>query len=581
MKLVRNRMLAAAMIAGLPFGLAAADVPEALDRVPADMPLIISMGNVSTFFDQAERLTSIFQQEEALANVQTARMMLKTDGINAQGSAAIVFTSLEDLEESKQPPVVVLLPVSDYAAVCSSLGGTGEGVEELMIEGESVFVKDLGDGYALAAPTIESLEAFNAGAGNSDQHQSTMGRVGEQMSEENAVLIIANMEELREPMLEGWEEGKENMRSSMAMGGAPADQIDAQVEMMDRFINAFADNAQRGMMGMTGGEFGFSIEMGVNFKPESEFASTFTTSAGASDLMGQLPGGDYLFAYAMNYSNEGLKNAFKKMAEFGEENNEIPGMSPMAFIDNSEGMSMVMGVSPGGLMGGGLFTSTTAVVQTSDPDALIQSFGESMEAANDTVSGAMSMTTSFAQAGEGTPGENAHRWSIQLLPDMSQPSAMQMQMMMPMLFGPTGGPGGYIAKADDDSVVITYSTKTSMLENSISAVTDGGELAQNQLIKNQAERLHDDAFMLAYVDMGSMFEMVLPTLAMFMGPVPLEVPEEVTPMAMSMSAGEGGVRLRTVVPEDIIQLMRDAGNAFGGMGGGMGGPGGEEEPPSF
>ena len=74
--------------------------------------------------------------------------------------------------------------------------------------------------------------------------------------------------------------------------------------------------------------------------------------------------------------------------------------------------------------------------------------------------------------------------------------------------------------------------------------------------------------------------MVLPTIAMFAGPVNLDVPENVTPLAMSLAGSGGGMSFRTVVPQDLIQLGKDTGAAFGAMGGGMGG-GGAEESPSF
>ncbi|GAB5496707.1 MAG: hypothetical protein Phyf2KO_17870 [Phycisphaerales bacterium] len=571
--------MAAVVVAGMPLGVAAADVPEALDRVPADTPVVISIGNVNAFFDQADAIAGVLDQPQAQGGIMMARSMLSMPGINADGSAAIAILSIEDIEND-EPPMVILVPVSDYNAVVTGLGGSGEGLEALDIEGETVFVKSAGEGFAAIGPEEDVLAGFAAEAGNAGDHEDRIGETGSRMSDENAVLIIANMEHLKEPMLEGWAEGAANMQQMMAMGGAPAEQTQAQVEMIDGLVKGFAEQADRGLMGFTGGDYGFSVEFGVNFKEGTEFANTFAGGGNATELLGKLPGGDYLFAYAMDYSSQGIKDAFGKLASLGEQGNQFPGMSPAAFIETSDGIAQVMGVSPGGLMGGGLLSAMTAVIQTNDADALIGQFSQQMKAANDQVVNGISMTTNFNDAGEAVAGTTAHRWSMQMLPDMSQPGAMQMQMMMPMLFGPTGGPNGYIAKADADDVVVTYSTKSDMLEKAVQSATNGGALAQDQLLKQQADRLHSEPIMLAYVDGGAIMNMVLPTIAMFAGPVNLDVPENVTPLAMSLAGSGGGMSFRTVVPQDLIQLGKDTGAAFGAMGGGMGG-GGPEESPSF
>lgn len=578
MKTVLSRTLASIVVAGLPLGVAAADVTEALDRVPADTPVVISIGNVNAFFDQAEAITSVVDQPQAQGGIQMARSMLSMPGINPEGSAAIAILSIDDMENQEEPPMVILIPVSDYNAVVTGLGGSGEGLEALDIEGETVYIKSVGDGFAAIGPKEDILSGFSGEAGNTEDHENRMGQTGSRMSDENAVLVIANMDHLREPMLEGWAETAESMQQMMAMGGAPADQVQAQVEMMDVFVRSFADQADRGLMGMGGGDYGFSVEFGVNFKEGTEFANTFAGGGNASQLMGKLPGGDYLFAYAMDFSSEGLKNTLTKLSQMGDQANQFPGLSPAGFIEQSSGIAQVMGVSPGGLMGGGLLTATTAVIQTENADALIGQFSDQMKAANDQVINGMGITTNFNDAGEQVAGTTAHRWSMQMLPDMNQPGAMQMQMMMPMLFGPTGGPNGYIAKAGANDVVVTYSTKSEMLEKAVQSATNGGALAQNQLLKLQADRLHSEPIMLAYIDGGALMEMILPTIAMFAGPVNLDVPENVTPLAMSIAGEGGGMSFRTVVPQDLIQLSKDAGAAFGAMGGGMQGDGAEESP---
>jgi len=203
MKLALSRTVAAVFVAGLPLGLAAADVPDVLDRVPADIPVVITIGNVNTFFDQAEAITQALQVEDAVTQLAMARAMLSLPGVNADGSAAIAVISVENMEESEEPPTVILMPVNDYNALVTGLGGTGEGVESLDLQGTDIFVKDVGEGFAVVGPTEDLVSSFDATAGQAGAHEASMGAIGQQMAGDDTVLIIANMDELREPMLAG------------------------------------------------------------------------------------------------------------------------------------------------------------------------------------------------------------------------------------------------------------------------------------------------------------------------------------------------------------------------------------------
>jgi hypothetical protein len=381
--------------------------------------------------------------------------------------------------------------------------------------------------------------------------------------------------------MQGWQETSQNMRQMMAMGGQDPEQAEATIDMVDGLMEAFSRDAQRGLMGMSGGDYGFSFEIGASFKGGSELAGTFAQSGNAAKLVDKLPGGPYLVAYAIDSSAPGIQAMITKMAEMGGEANNIPGLNPAGFLGKARGMAQSIGLNPAGLMGG-LFVNTTAVIDSPDANGLVEMFGEQIKATNGQVASGLSMTTTFADAPEQIGGVDAYKWSMQMLPDMNTPGAMQMQMMMPMLFGPSGGPNGYAAAADENTVVVTYSTSASLLEKAVGAAQNGGELAKNEMVMAQNERLHDEAFGYVYVDMGTILKAVLPTVAMFAGPVNVDIPENVTPLAMSMSSSGGGVGIRTVVPADLIELMKETGAAFEQMGGGMGGPGGgEEAPPSF
>ncbi|MEM9166748.1 MAG: hypothetical protein AAGB48_06955 [Planctomycetota bacterium] len=567
--------LAATMVAGLPCSMAAAQ-PEALSRVPADAPLIVSISSVSGFFAQAEALTNAIDQADAAAGLGMASDMFQMPGIDPQGSAAIVFSSLEGLDDQPEPPVVALVPVTDYAQVVTNLGGTGQGLEIVQFEGEDVFIKDIGDGFAAIAPTRDLLEGFTPADDSGDDHEAAIGETGEDLLESSTIVVIADVASFAPAMLEGWQQASQQMAMFGQMAGQ-GDQIQQQIETMTTIIETFGRDGERGMLGLGADDNGISIELAASFKQGSEIAGFFQETGEATDLTEMLPGGPYLFAMAFDTSSEGIRQLLLNSAEMNPQG-QIPGLNPAQFVEGSNGFAQVFGMNPVGLMGG-LFVNTTAVMDVEDANGFIANLGDSLRAANGQQATGMTLTTNFADAPEQIEGAEAYRWSVKMLPDLNDPNAQQMQMMMPMLFGPSGGPNGYIAAADDETVVMTYSTSRDALSGALSAARTGGDLADNALFQAQTARLHDDAVAVAYIDVGSIMRAALPMVAMFADPVQIEVPDEVHPIAMSLAAEEGSMAFRTVVPQDVIELIISTAESLEGMNQGGGGGGGGE--PQF
>ncbi|MEM8757783.1 MAG: hypothetical protein AAGF47_08370 [Planctomycetota bacterium] len=554
---IRATMLAAA--AGLCCSFAAADTPEALARVAPDAPLIVSIGDVGAFFAQAESLTAAIQQDEAAAGIAEARRLFGMPGVDTDGSAALVFNSL-DLE-GDTPPMVALIPVEDYNQLVTELGGTGEGTELLQFQGEDVHIRDLGDGFAAIAPQRDLLDAFQAVENAGDAHSAVVGSTGRDLLEDHTVVVIADVAAFGPALLEGWEESQQGMRMMGQMTGQ-GEQIDQQIETVTLLLNSFARDGQRGMLGLSAGDSGISVEAAASFKEGSEIAGFFQDSGEAANLAERLPGGPYLFAMAMDTSSDGAQRLLSNASNLG--GNQMPGLDFSQFFEGANGFATVVGMNPAGIMGG-MFVNTTAIMDVDDADTFINTYGDSLRAMNDQTANGVTTQTQFAETPQQIAGVDAYRWQVKMLPDLDTPGAQQMQMMMPMLFGPTGGPSGYLAAASNDTVVMTYSTNSSAVSNAVKAAREGGTLASDMLFRQQAERLHEEAVMVAYVDAGSILRTVLPFAAMFAGPVDVEVPEAVTPIAMSMAADDGSMTFRTVVPTDVIDLFAQLGEAFEGM----------------
>lgn len=570
-----TRTTAAMLLAGLPCGLALADHPEVWSLVPADAPMVISIANVETFFTELQAAAEMTGNPEAKMGVGEAAGMLEMPGINRAGSAAIVFSTIENLDTTDSPPIVLLVPVSSYTDLAGALGGTGEGLEQLQFQGSDVFAKQIADGYAALAPTRELIEGF--GAGDAASHTAAMGAIGERLASDHTVLASVTVDAFAETLLKGWEDGQQQMRQFAQFGGQNAEQVEGQIKTLDTIVRTFVRDGNRAMIGVTADSRGYSLDLGASFDEGSELAGYFSGASNAGSLLTRLPGGPYLVAWAMDTSTEGVAALVKNAAELTA-GQQMPGMDMLQLVRGARGFASIVGMNPAGLMAG-LLANTSVVMEVPDADATVAGYGQSIAGMNNQIVNGMNITSSFAQQAENVGGASAHRWSIRMLPDMNQPGAQQMQMAMPFIFGPGGGPGGYIAAADGDSVVVTYSTSQQHLTSAVAAARDGGTLADAAIFAQQARRQHADAFMVGYVDAGTIARQIVPFAAMMGAQLNVEIPDEVSPIAMSAASSNGGMTFRVVVPSDVITMFVGFAEAAQAMQGG--GFEAEEDEPQF
>lgn len=575
--LVTTRSLALTLAAGMPCLVATAQHDAVLDRVPTDAAMVVSISNLSAVLDGAQAFAQAAKLPEMGMGVGMARGMMSMPGINTTGSAAVIFSSIENLDRGPDD-VVLLVPVTDYNAFAQSFGGTGEGLESVEFQGENVSMKDVGGGYAAVGPVEAAVGAFEAVEGAWAQHQATMGARGSSLAGDQSIVVSVAVDAFAEQMLEAWAEGSKQMQQMAQFGGAQADQIQGQIDMIDQVVNNFARDGERGLVGITLDGRGVSVDLAANFKEGSELAAFFAASNSTADTFAKLPGGEYIGAWSMNMTGAGIRELMTNMSKAGQGMNQgMPGMDFTKLMGDADSMAQVIGYNPAGLMGG-IFPYTTMVIETGDANALIQSYGETIAGMNDQEANGLLLTSSFDANATDVGGVQAYGWSVSMMPDMDNENAMQMQMMLPMLFGGgSNGPSGYVAAADDSTVVMTYTRTGDVLNRAVSAARDGGNLATNDLLAAQAERLPAESFMVGYVDFGTIARAALPMVGMFAPEAAaIEVPRALSPIAFAASAEGGSMSFRTVVPMDLISTTIQIVESFQDDQGG--GNGGNEQP---
>ncbi len=479
----------------------------------------------------------------------------------------------------------ILVPVSDYAAFVKGLGGSdGAGIAQVKIDGKESFIKDAGKGYAILSQTKEPLERYAGAEGMMAAHTKALGAVGAQVDEATDMMMFFNIPVLRGEIEEGLKEMQKGAGEQMMPGMEQAKQAFAMLETMGE---AFARDGSVGIMGLGLSDAGIIVDMGAQFIEGTELAKMFNEKGDTLRLVERLPEQEFFVVTAMDTSKPGVKKMLKSYTDMtssmmgagagGEEESNMskamqklmgPFSDMTAQIDNTDGYGMMMGATPGGLMGG-LFVNTTAYVETKDPAAYLNTMRKSMDAANGQQMGGITIKTSCKDDAETLADVSVAKWSMQMTADGNDPEAQQMAMVQNMIVGPRGLNG--FAGAIDKGVVMTYSDNKLLMTNAIEVARSGKGLGAQDDIRAAQAVLPSGRTIEGHLGMKTILETVQGVMGMMGGPSDWEVPETIAPISMGVTTNGGGLGARFYLPNDVIMAFKDMGEAMKGAGNPMNG----------
>jgi hypothetical protein len=534
--------------------LALADVPAALDRVPSDTPVVITMKNMGQFYSSVKSLAQTLKlPEEAMGGLARGGDMLKTQGLNPDGPAAMAVLSVDEKETE---PVVMVVPVKDYAAFAKALGGSGSGVDSVKINDENAFVKDLGGGFAAVSPSKANVEKFAGKEGSSKAFETLMGATGKAVAESSDAFMVANMEKVGPKLKEGLEQAKENMAMMAAMSGG---QNQSFVDAMGAAMDGFVRDGQAGIIGLRINDGGVKMDFAAQFKEGSEYAGYFKSKGKASALIGALPNlkEGYLLAGAIDTSGPGIRQMFKNMMDRLRKDPEaskmMSGLNPLEQVEKTDGVAFCWGTSPA-LMGG-VFLNTSSFIKTSDPAGYLKTLKEGLGNLNGKTVQGMGYQTSFESGGGKVGDKPVDVWTMKMTPDPNNPQAQQIAQAQMMMFGPTGLAG--YASATDSGVVLTYAKNSDLMTAALAAAKGSNGLNGDTGVKSVSSSLPADRTLELYIGVKSILETVQGFMGMMGGgggnmPVPAELP----PVGIGGTGENGGARASLFVPMDVIKTIK-------------------------
>lgn len=587
--------LLVAMVAGAPAAFAA--LPEVADRVPANAHLVVTLDNLGSFMSQMSAIEKLFGQADAdrgpLAGLE---MFGNAKGVKKDGAVAMVIMPGADgkpaMEEGQSPPMVVFVPVTDYAAFVAGFEGQVNGaISTLMVDGTEAFAKDIGGGYALMSDQQGLLESFPAEAkGQREGHLARAGARGREVIERSNLVVLADVQGLKPALEQGVQQMKDQAEAMSGMmggmGGGMGDEdmgedaAEDSAKVFDQMSEAFMRDGRTivGGISLAGGHL--ALHIGAQFLEGTQMAGTFAGAGNAAPILNRLPATPFILAYAADTSSPQFREIMQDMQKMQEESGmgEINRlMSNMA--EGSTGNAFIMGFNPMALMGGGLFINSAAFNAVNDTAAFMTSSKEAMLALNGKETEVGTFATTYEADAVEVSGVKVAKTTMKIEPGMD--SDPMVGQMMAMMMGPTQQIEMLSAPVEG-GIVTALSNNPPLLASAIDAAKGGNNLGKDAGIKTVRELLPGNRVMEAYLGTKSVLDSVSPMLAMFGMGDELDVPGSMNPMGFAMTSGEGGMSLSMVIPSDNLKAFADIAKQMQAMqGGDMGGDEDEGGAPAF
>lgn len=538
-----------------------ADVPAALDRVPESTQVVIAVRSIESLKTKAKTLFNDIGVPFVIE--PDFDMFTNTAGLNKGGSLAVVLTLPEG---GGEPEPTMLIPVSDAVAFIKAWGGTGEGVSEVTMLGNTGhgFAKDIGGGYIAVSEDKETVEAFTSKPGSKAAHVKALGATGNRIADSADVVVIANFQNMKEEMEMGVQEMKDSFEGIAQMMPDGGEQLAAMMKMVTNVADAVMKDGQTGIIGFGIDSKGVNVDLAANFAEGSDSAKKFVAKGKAASMSAALPAGDFLFAGSMDYSDPSLRAMYNTVAEASKANPAAAAAGDFSkIIEQSTGYSTYVGVAD---LSAGLLANTGFIVSSAEPAKLQSTMKGLLAEVNGKTIEGTTFKSDYKENNKEVAGLKASTYSLALDIDPNQPGAAKAMAFFPMIVGPEGKITGY-AVSTEKSTIMTLSRNSVLLERMIASAKGDGGFAADPLVAQTAERLPADRVMDVYIGVKGLADMGLGVLAM-MGQAPaIEMPEQMAPVGMGVSMSQGGFQFRTHIPTDVLKAVMGISQQMQGGGG--------------
>lgn len=577
--------------------------PQVLSAVPANSEIVILVPSLTGLNQKLATLNAAMGgmvpwMNDTLGEVKRNSGML--NGVNDQGGAAIVMNNLIEAADAQteEPPFVLLMPVSDYAAFVGNFNTmpAADGLTPANTpQGQQVFLREV-NGYAVMGADRDVVRGFQPGNA-ANAMLTKAGKLGGQVAGKSDFMILVDMGQMAPKLIPKLNEAMAMAEQGMVNNPDAANSpIDPKLvmDLYKKGITSFLQSSEMLVMGMDINELGVGLSYSAQFKPGSDMANFMKpTQMTAAQIMSGNADAPYFFAVSQNYQSIDMASIVKTITGLVKDTSpQLAGAidAAMPLIEQTQGTSAAYYPGQMGLAGG-LFNSAQ-VIKTADGAQYVQTFQAFLDKLKQTRI-PVEMPGAAAQGGQGpneiafftqykantTNVEGVAIDQYELRYDFPPALLAQMNPQMMMLTG-MSSQRGYVAQVGN-TVIITSSADLPTLTQAIQSVKNNKGLASNQGITQVRQQLTPDAQFEAYLNVGTIASTGMNMAAAFGQPIELQVPANMAPVGYSMSLSENGAAARTFVPMDVIKFTKDVAIMFGPMVGGMMAPQGGDGGGDF
>ncbi len=579
-RLISPMLVAPAFLAALA-GVANAEIPAVMDRVPADAPIVVTIRSID---DLVARYEPLFQQLRAMGGegedpFKVVKAVRAIKGVDPKRSVAMVLTKLNDKPKGEgageEPGMVerndegvVLLPVTSYAEFVDATGGKpGENVTRLSLGDEEMYAKDAGGGYAAISNKTKAVEAFTPATGQLPAHTKAFGVVGNRVADKCDILVISSFASLKGKIEEGVAEMDKQLEGGMPPG---MDQMKAGMDFMKDMAKAVARDGSVGVLGLSKSEAGIIFDGAAQFREGTETASKFKIKGNSASNLARLPSKPFLFAGGMDLSSPTMKKMLGELAKAGQKaaGGEKPAEDPMNWIagiarniESTDGAGFMVGATDN--MAAGLLVNSASFTATKNPAALLASMRDSHLGAHGKTINGMTFANEWKAGEKEIAGAGkADVYTSKITLDQDDPNAFMASMGLGMMFGDQGGMSGF-AMATKSGLVMTMSQNAPLMSSAVEAANAGNGLGTIDTVKTAAAMLPEHRIGEMYLGTKEIVNAIAQAAGAFGGlDLHFTMPEKVSAIGTGAAMDGEGLHLRVAIPQDafdtILSVLKQA-----------------------
>ncbi len=567
---------------------------QVLDMVPSDALVVFRIKNLTEFNDKAAALAKQWGLVEMAPQAADPLGALLesggiTKGLDRNSDAAIVLTN-GDLDGA-QPPILILLPVADYAAFVGNFADAKkEGdldVFSMTVKGEkekeSTYSAHWGK-YAALSPIKELL------AKKPDGFKAT-GTAARELASKDAVTLV-NFIVLGPKLDKKLKEHKDTILSDVEKNFTKDEKTAKYAPLIKAVViqglamgEEFLADSTAAAFSLNLSKDGIGMSVLADFKNDSYLGKSFSGIKGTDGpLLAGLPDAKYIFfaggspagAEGKKMLEDLLRPIEAQLATSGEELKPIAKMLESMKQAMTANKGQVVGlIAPTGALGTASLIQSVNVAK-GDAKVLATAQQQMMEAQQQLMTlipNQPKTKTVYTPNAKTIDGVSFTQFTTEVSGD--EGTAAQAKQMMAMMYGPNGATG-YNGILDDQHLLTVLGLDDTQISAAIKAAKENTEsVSKLESVQMVTRNLPKSRLGVVYFDLGQLVTTATNYAKMMGMPIPINIKPDLAPIGITFGTDGPAVREDIFVPADLVEAMVTTSIQLRMMGaGGRGKPGG-------